>query len=83
MMRHIWLFIVLTLTTPCDVTDAKDWPTYRGDARRSGYTDEALPDDLTMHWRFISMHAPQPAWSDRDTRVSMHRYNRSVPQAEN
>ena len=29
-----------------------------------------LPDDLVVHWTFASTTPPQPAWSDRDTRMS-------------
>ena len=28
-----------------------DWPTWRGDARRSATTDEELPEELSLHWR--------------------------------
>ncbi len=38
-----------------------DWPTYRGDAARSGFTDEQLATDLHRHWSYRS-HRPQPAW---------------------
>ena len=30
--------------------DARDWPTYRHDAARSGYTDQPLLDDLGKAW---------------------------------
>lgn len=30
--------------------DAKDWPTYRHDAARSGYSDQALLPDLGLAW---------------------------------
>jgi len=45
------------------------WPTYRGDAARSGYTADALPARLTVRWVRKPRHAPQPAWSGRDTRM--------------
>ncbi len=32
------------------VTDAKDWPTYRHDAERSGFTDQSLAADLGAAW---------------------------------
>jgi outer membrane protein assembly factor BamB len=56
-----------------DTARAKDWPTYRGDAQRSGCTDETLPDDLVVQWRFAAKHVPQPAWSGRDTRMTFDR----------
>ncbi len=52
---------------------AADWPTYRGDARRSGYTAETLPAKLWLRWVYHSRHAPCPAWSGRDTRMPFDR----------
>ncbi len=48
---------------------AADWPTYRGDGHRSGYTAEALPAGLALRWTYKARQAPQPAWSGRDTRT--------------
>ena len=73
MKRFAWLFVLLTQGMFFDVANGRDWPTYRGDAQRSGYTDEALPDDLAVQWRFTAKHAPQPAWSGRDTRMPFDR----------
>ncbi len=44
---------------------AGDWPTYRGDAARTGYTAENLPSALSLAWTFESRHAPRPAWPSR------------------
>ncbi len=52
---------------------AADWPTYRGDAARSGYTAEALPAELSLRWTYRPSHRPQPAWSGRDTRMPFDR----------
>ncbi len=52
---------------------AADWPTYRGDGRRSGYTPEALPTGLSLRWTYTSGHAPLPAWPGRDTRMPLDR----------
>jgi len=41
---------------------AADWPTYRGDAARSGYTAETIPNQLRLRWEFRPGQAPQPAW---------------------
>lgn len=45
------------------------WPTYRADAQRSGYTPQSLPSELTETWVYRADHKPQPAWprSDRQT----------------
>jgi len=50
---------LLTLLLPCS---AADWPMYRADAQRSGYTAEAIPNQLQLRWTFRSPHTPRPAW---------------------
>ena len=45
---------------------AADWPTYRGDAARSGYTAETIPNELRQRWVFHPGGAPQPAWPTSD-----------------
>ena len=44
---------------------AGDWPTYRADAARTGYTAESLPAALSLAWTFESRHGPKPAWPTR------------------
>ena len=48
---------------------ADDWPMWRHDAARSGYTSEALPAELELRWQRQLTHKPRPAWprSDRMT----------------
>lgn len=41
---------------------AEDWPMFRADAARSGYTAEAIPNQLALRWVFRSKHEPKPAW---------------------
>ncbi len=41
---------------------AADWPTYRGDAARSGYTAETIPNQLRLRWQHRASRPPQPAW---------------------
>jgi outer membrane protein assembly factor BamB len=48
---------------------ASDWPMYRADAARSAYTPDPLPAHLKLSWMRKAAHAPQPAWSGRDTRM--------------
>lgn len=45
---------------------AADWPTYRGDAARSGYTAETIPNQLRQRWAFRLPAAPRPAWPTSD-----------------
>ena len=41
-----------------------DWPTYRADAARTGYSSEPLGDDLELRWIYRNRTAPAPAWPD-------------------
>ena len=41
---------------------ARDWPMYRADAARTGYTSDTLPDDLQLRWVYRCRVAPAPAW---------------------
>lgn len=45
---------------------AADWPMYRADAERSGYTPEQLPERLALRWSYQSSHAPMSAWPTRN-----------------
>jgi outer membrane protein assembly factor BamB len=45
--------------------DAADWPMFRGDAARSGYTAEQLPEALWPLWTYRSAQSPRPAWPTR------------------
>ncbi len=40
---------------------AADWPTYRADARRSGYSADSLPSELSLRWVHRAA-PPRPAW---------------------
>lgn len=51
---------------------AADWPTYRGDAARSGSTTEALQKKLSHAWTYRPAHPPMPAWR-RDDRMLFDR----------
>jgi len=67
MIRH-WCAIIVLAAILCPHARA-DWPMYRNDAGRTGYTTETLPEGLALRWTVTSDHAPQPAWprSDRMT----------------
>ena len=43
---------------------AADWPQYRADGQRSGYTVERLPAQLHLQWTYLAPHPPEPAWPD-------------------
>ncbi|HPA18544.1 MAG TPA: PQQ-binding-like beta-propeller repeat protein [Verrucomicrobiae bacterium] len=68
-----WVIALTLLTAAPHVGAASDWPTYRADGSRSGYTADALPADLSPRWTYRPRHAPQPAWPGRDTRMPFDR----------
>lgn len=52
----------IVLATGSMRSDAADWPTYRGDASRSGFTAEPVPNQLRLRWQHHASRPPQPAW---------------------
>lgn len=72
MKRHRTLWILLFTLGAFHAAIADDWPTYRHDAARSGYTSEKLADNLTLQWTFQSQHPPRPAWP-RSQRMTFDR----------
>ncbi|MCE5252500.1 PQQ-binding-like beta-propeller repeat protein [bacterium] len=64
-MTAFLVFMSLTLTGAY----AADWPQYRADAGRSGYSPGTLPANLSLRWVYRSPHAPMPAWKGKDTRM--------------
>ena len=71
-LRHVrFLFssALLLLTVWGGRSVRADWPMYRNDAGRTGYTAEPLPAQLSGQWDHRSPHSPSPAWprSDRMT----------------
>lgn len=48
------------------IASGADWPMYRGDAARSGYSAETIPNQLRLRWEFDTGHAPKPAWPTSD-----------------
>ena len=85
MQKH---FHFMTLAIACVVfflprfeSLAADWPTYRGDANRSGFTTDRLPEKLSLHWSYQSSHAPQPAWP-RSKKLRYDRANHCVIAGE-
>ena len=65
-VRNTIAGIILLIT--CSSLRA-DWPMYRNDAARSGYTTQRLDAPLQEGWIYRAPHAPHSAWprSDRQT----------------
>ena len=55
----IWLLLIVDM-------QAADWPMYRADSARSGYTPEQLPKGLVLQWTYQSPHPPTSAWPTRN-----------------
>ena len=70
------LFLLVTAVTGARPVTA-DWPMYRMDAGRTGYTSEELPEQLSLRWAHKSMHPPMPAWP-RSDRMTYDRANHVV-----
>jgi len=54
---------------------AADWPQYRRDAARSGYTSEDLGDQLSLQWQRQPRHRPHRAWVGRKHALSRMRFD--------
>ncbi|MHC4351947.1 MAG: outer membrane protein assembly factor BamB family protein [Planctomycetota bacterium] len=52
-----------------------DWPQYRSDATRSGYTSESLPGELSVKWVRHARHAPERAWVGRSLARSRMKFD--------
>ena len=58
---RLLLFLALTSSL-----FAADWPTYRADASRSGYTSETIPNQLRQRWAFRLPSGPRIAWPNSE-----------------
>jgi len=66
MNRVLVELLVLGVLARCG---AGDWPQYRCDAARGGYTGDPIPARLSLRWVYMPSAAPQPAWKGEDTRM--------------
>jgi outer membrane protein assembly factor BamB len=68
-LRSPVLVSVLLLGLP--LSGLADWPAYRADAARSGFTEQVLADDLVLGWS-LDAGMPEPAWP-RSERLAFDR----------
>jgi len=47
---------------PAAAKPPADWPMYRADVGRTGFTPQRLPEALSLRWSYRAAHAPMPAW---------------------
>ena len=71
------IVVVLVLGACLQSGMAADWPAWRADSARSGYTPDELPTDLSLTWTWQPNHPPQAAWP-RDDRMAFDWANRVV-----
>ena len=77
-MRYASIAIVL-LTAQTSLAD--DWPMYKGNAARNGYTTKPLPEKLSLSWVVKESHAPMPAWPV-STRLGFDRAHQPIIQGD-
>ncbi len=69
MSRPRCLALCTAVLLCCPALRAADWPQFRYDAMRSGYTPEALSAGLSPQWSYRPAQPPDPAWLGLDTRL--------------
>ena len=75
-MKQKWLSrggILVGVLCVLSTARGADWPQYRADAARGGYTAERLPAKLSLQWVRQARHVPRRAWVGRSlARSRMH-----------
>ena len=66
---------MILLVTALPGAAGGEWPQYRADAARSGYTPEALPARPALRWVRRARHAPRRAWVGRSLARSRMRFD--------
>jgi len=64
------LLTLILFPLSLSVVQAGDWPQFRADAARSGYTSEPISINLSLQWVYKASAPPEPAWKGEDTRMS-------------
>jgi len=72
--RFIFVAACCTLLVPA-VGRSADWPQYRADAARGGYTADPLPANLAVQWVRQARHAPRRAWVGRSLARSRMKFD--------
>jgi len=58
--RFVFVLTASVLVNAC--LEAADWPMYRADAARTGYSSDPLPGTLELRWIYRNQTEPSPAW---------------------
>jgi outer membrane protein assembly factor BamB len=75
---HVALGTIGLLVCLLSAASATDWPMFRADASRSGYTPDSLTSNLELVWTYEPLHSPKPAWQGPDTRMTFDYAYRTV-----
>jgi outer membrane protein assembly factor BamB len=62
MKKFICTNLILIAWIATAITSSADWPMYRANSNRDGYTKETIPHNLSLNWIYKSQNAPRPAW---------------------
>ncbi|MGE3317494.1 MAG: PQQ-binding-like beta-propeller repeat protein, partial [Planctomycetaceae bacterium] len=54
------------------IANGADWPTWGGNASRTGTVSESLPETLHLSWK-LQLREPDPAWHSNQDRVQFDR----------
>ncbi|MHC5055425.1 MAG: outer membrane protein assembly factor BamB family protein, partial [Planctomycetota bacterium] len=75
--RATWFALLLAAVTvvPHRGVGAADWPQYRFDGSRSGYTPELIEAELSLSWIREARHPPHRAWVGRRFALSRMRFD--------
>ena len=71
--RIIRTMLAASLWTAVSSGLQADWPTYRGDGRRSGVCEEELQLPLVESWAHAPNLPPQPAWPEMPAKQDVYR----------
>ena len=58
--------LMIVIAMLASSADAADWPMFRADAARSGYTAQELPNELRQSWTYQANQRPASAWPTRN-----------------
>lgn len=72
-----WAWTTLALACVPHTAHADDWPFYKANAARDGFTQQTLPAKLAVRWVSNSRHKPMPAWPV-STRLAFDRAHQPV-----
>jgi len=79
-VRLVLVLTIVTLSLGNPGTRGGDWPTFRGDYRRSGVAGQGLKMPLHEAWVHKAAHPPRPAWPELPATVDVwHRIQGLAP----